>query len=445
MGGDIGVQKIENDIDNLKADKVIDGNISANNIDNSKMGNKINQIFDAFTKESIFQDKGYLQTKYHPDEIIHRDEQLEQVASILAPALRGERTSNLFVYGQTGSGKTICVRYMKEQLLSKARKLEIPLKIEYLNCKMKKVADTEYRILAELIKKMGGAVPATGLPTDQVYNKFIEIIESEKQTFIIILDEIDQAVKKISSDFLYNLTRLNSELDKTTVSIVGISNDLKFLDLIDPRVRSSLSEEEIVFPPYNALQLQDILKKRADISFKREVLGEGVIAKCAAYAAREHGDARRALDLLRVAGEIAERNGEGKIDVKHIDIANEKIDRDKILDIISSAPKQFQIVLLATLELMNNKSPKQTQNQKNQKIFTGDVYSLYQELCRKSRNEILTQRRVGGLIAEFDMLGLINARVISKGRHGRTREIKLLIPEQIIPRAREIIADSLNF
>jgi len=406
---------------------------------NNIVEGKINQIFDSFTKESIFLDKGYLQIKHNPEEIIHRDEQLEQVAGILAPALRGERTSNLFVYGQTGTGKTICIRYIKDQLMNKAQGIGVPLRIEYLNCKLKKVADTEYRILAELIKKLGGEVPSTGLPTDQVYNKFIELIESQKQTFILVLDEIDQAVKKISSDFLYNLTRLNSELVRTTVSIIGISNDLKFLDLIDPRVRSSLSEEEIVFPPYNAIQLQDILKRRADHSFKKDVLKEGVIAKCAAFAAREHGDARRALDLLRIAGELAERAGDGAIDVKHIDMANEKIDRDKILDIISSAPKQFQIVLLSAIELIKRNKDE------NQAVFTGDIYTLYQDFCRKSRNEVLTQRRVSDLIAEFDMLGIINARVISKGRHGRTREIKLLIPEQIIPRAREIIQNNLNF
>lgn len=400
---------------------------------------KIDAIFDSFSKESIFKDKNFLQIKHLPEEILHRDEQLQQVASILAPALRGERTSNLFVYGQTGTGKTISVKYIRDQLLKKAQSTGAQLRIEYLNCKLKKVADTEYRILAELIKKLGGDVPATGLPTDQVYNKFIEIIESKKQTFLLILDEIDQAVKKISSDFLYNLTRLNSELDQTTVSIIGISNDLKFLDLIDPRVRSSLSEEEIVFAPYNALQLQDILKQRAESSFKEGVLKEGVIAKCAAYAAREHGDARRALDLLRISGEIAERMGELSIDIKHIDMANEKIDRDKIIDIISSAPKQFQIVLLASIDLIiKNKGNKE-------KIFTGDIYSLYQDLCSKSKNEVLTQRRVSDLIGEFDMLGLINARVVSNGRHGRTREIKLLIPEQILPRAREIIKNNLNF
>jgi len=256
---------------------------------------------------------------------------------------------------------------------------------------------------------------------------------------ILVLDEVDQAVYKISDNFLYNLIRLNSELTKTKISLVGISNDLKFLDSLDPRVKSSLSEEEIVFSPYNALQLQDILKKRCEQAFKKGVLKEGVIAKCAAYAAREHGDARRALDLLRVAGELAERERAKLVELRHIDLANEKIDKDKIIDVVQSGPKQFQLVLLAIIQLTQNKEVK-----KPDKIFTGDIYCIYQELCEKTKTEILTQRRVSDLIAELDMLGLINAKVISKGRHGRTREIKLVIPEKILIKIKEIVEDSVG-
>jgi len=219
------------------------------------------------------------------------------------------------------------------------------------------------------------------------------------------------------------------------IIIIGISNDLRFLDMIDQRVKSSLSEEEIVFPPYNAIQLQDILRKRSFESFKSDVVSEGVIAKCAAFAARDHGDARRALDLLRVAGEIAERESSPKIEIKHIDHANDKIERDKILDIIETEPKQFQLVLYSILELIENSK---------EDIFTGDVYAYYQELCKKVSIDILTQRRISDILAEFDMLGLINARVISKGRDGRTREIKLAIPKNLIERAREILVESLG-
>ena len=143
------------------------------------------------------------------------------------------------------------------------------------------MADTEYRILAELIRRLGSSVPATGLPTDSVYSKFVELIDVKKQLILIVLDEIDQAVNKISDGFLYTLTRLNSELKQAQISIVGISNSLTFMDAIDPRVRSSLSEEELVFAPYNALQLQDILRERLLHAFHEGVLNEGTIAKCA--------------------------------------------------------------------------------------------------------------------------------------------------------------------
>ncbi|MFA5173911.1 MAG: orc1/cdc6 family replication initiation protein [Candidatus Pacearchaeota archaeon] len=396
---------------------------------------KLNEIFDSVSERSLFKDKLVLQVRHSPEDIPHRDKQIEHIASILAPCLLGQKTSNLFIYGKTGTGKTLSVQHVTNELMKRSQENKI-LRVEYLNCKLKKVADTEYRILAELIKKLGGEVPATGLPTDQVYFKFIELLESkDAKLLILILDEVDEVVKRISDHFLYNLTRLNSDLKNIQITLIGISNDLRFLDQLDPRVRSSLSEEELIFPPYNALQLQDILKKRCDVAFEKGVVSDGVIAKCAAFAAREHGDARRALDLLRVAGEIAEREGSSKIEIKHIDSANDKIERDKILDIIETEPKQFQLVLYSIFKLIEKTK---------ESIFTGDIYAYYQELCKHTNTDVLTQRRVSDILAEFDMLGLINARVISKGRQGRTREIKLAIPNNILERSKEILIDSLG-
>lgn len=408
---------------------------------------ELDKIFESFDKNTIFKDKSFLQISHQPAEIPHREEQIKQIASILAPVLRGERSSNLFLYGKTGTGKTLSIQYVRDELLKRAAKnVGFKLRIEYLNCKLRKISDTEYRILAELVKKLGGEVPETGLPTEAVYNKFIKIIDSEKQLVVLILDEIDQAVKKISSDFLYNLTRLNSELSKTQICVVGISNNLTFLDELDPRVRSSLSEEEIVFPPYNALQLQDILNKRAMAAFKEGILKDGVIAKCSAYAAREHGDARRALDLLRVAGELAERDRSERIELKHIDEANSKIEKDKILDVIKSEPKQFQYVLYSIIKLLEQRNKDVLRNGKApEPIFTGDIYNYYQSVCEKNKSEVLTQRRVSDIIQEFDMLGIINVRVISKGRGGRMREIKLAITNDILEKVKDIIKDSVQF
>tara|TARA_Y100000310_G_scaffold31612_1_gene29949 strand:+ start:7253 stop:8470 length:1218 start_codon:yes stop_codon:yes gene_type:complete len=404
------------------------------------MGVELGNIFDSAIENSLFDNKSVLQIRYTPENIPHRDEQIKQIASILAPILRGERSSNLFVYGKTGTGKTLSIQYIKDELVKKAEKLGVDIRFEYLNCKLKKVADTEYRILAALIHQLGGSVPATGLPTDKVYSRFVELIDSKKQLVVLVFDEIDHAVKKMSDSFLYSLTRLNSELSQAQISLIGISNDVTFLENIDPRVRSSLGEEEFVFPPYNAVQLQDILNERCKIAFKKGMVEEGVVAKCAAYAAREHGDARRALDLLRIAGELSEREGKKNVGEEYIDLANSKMERDKILDIVESEPKQFQLVLYAILKLTESYKKKENSD----RIFTGDLYNYYQEICKKTKTEVLTQRRISDIIAEIDMLGLINAKVISKGRHGRTREIRLSVPSNLLNKVEAILVEGLG-
>jgi cell division control protein 6 len=395
----------------------------------------VNFFENFLEKKPIFKDKKVLQTNFTPNTIPHRDEQIQQIAQILAPCLRLEKPSNLFIYGKTGTGKTVSINFVKNQILQVAKEKNVPVKIFYINCKLKKTADTEYRLISKIIGEFGTEIPPTGLPTDEVYKIFYNLINKEEQLAVIILDEIDQLVKKTGDEILYNLTRINSDLKNSQISIIGISNDLLFRDSLDPRVISSLSEEEIMFPPYNALQIQDILRQRAKKAFNENTIEPGVIEKCAAYAAREHGDARRALELLRVSAELAERQGKTNISLNHIDEAEDKIDCDRVLDIVKTHPKQHQAVLFSTITLYNKK---------DKSIFTGEIYELYKQICNQTGLRPLTQRRVSDVIAELDMLGIINATIISKGRYGRTREISLAIPSSTEQKIKEILAEGLT-
>lgn len=400
---------------------------------------ELDGFFEKFLKkEPLFINKKSLQGNYTPKTVPHREDQINQIAGILAPALRMEKPSNVFIYGKTGTGKSLCINYVTSNLLLTAERNKIPLKIIYLNCKLKRVADTEYRLMAQLTREFGVEVPATGLPTEEIYKLFVNQLDKKKLLLVLILDEIDQLVHKTGDEILYTLTRINTELKNSEVTIIGISNDLIFVDNLDPRVKSSLSEEELVFPPYNAIQLQSILKQRAKEAFRETVLEDGVIEKCAAYAAREHGDARRALELLRVSGEIAERNNDNKIRIKHIDDAEDKIDRDRVIEQVNSQPKQFKLTLYSILNVCMNG------NGNGHPIFTGDIYEIYRKACNDCGLKPLTQRRVSDIIAELDMLGIINARVVSKGRYGRTREIKLAIPDSTAPKINNVLKEGLG-
>jgi len=387
------------------------------------MSDELDNLFDNFLeKQSVFNNKEVLLLRHFPNNIPHRSNQIKKIGLILAPALRNNKPSNVFIYGKTGTGKTLCTQYTLNKLKEKAKLAGTELNCAYLNCKLKKVADTEYRVIASLAKALGEKVPVTGLPTDEVYNIFINKIDEKDQIIILVLDEIDRLVKKTGDEILYSLTRLNSELKNAKLCLIGISNDVRFIEDIDPRVKSSLGEEEIIFPPYNALELKDILEERAKEAFSEDTIDSAVLAKCAAYAAKEHGDARRALDLLRVAGEVAEREDSEIVLMEHIKLAEEKIEINRISELVKTLPTQSKLLMYSIFQLIERT---------NSKLETGEIYEKYKDLCNINNTSILTQRRISDLISELDMLGLINARLISKGRHGRTREIYSTIPNDL--------------
>jgi len=365
--------------------------------------------------EPIFNNKEVLRPTYTPDTLVHRDEQINSLATILVSALRGDTPSNILIYGKTGTGKTAASRHVGRELERIGEQLNVQCSVVYVNCE---VIDTQYRLLANLARQFGEDVPMTGWPTDQVFAKFKEVIDSKKQVIVVILYEIDKLVKK-GDDVLYNLSRANSDLKQAKVSMIGVSNDLKFTEFLDPRVKSSLGEEEIIFPPYDADQISDILMERAEIAYKNGVLEESVIPLCAAFAAQEHGDARRALDLLRVAGELAEREKKPHVQEEHVRRAQDKIEVDRVIEVVKTLPTQSKLALCAVINLRNN-------GYKN--VTTGEVYNVYRQLCINVDMDILTQRRVTDLMSELDMLGIVNALVVSKGIYGRTKEIVLSVP-----------------
>ena len=423
---------------------------------------------DLLSGEPIFRSKDVLRPSYTPRTLPHREDQINNTATILVAALRGETPSNILIYGKTGTGKTASAKYVSQELESTSRKYDVPCTVEYINCE---VTDTQYRVLARLanafieqnrefiddrldsLKSLEADVredeasltdtefdsrsalaerieeleadrdsfepaPMTGWPTDRVYSTLFEAVEYRERVVVIMLDEIDKLVEKSGDDTLYNLSRMNTGLDTSRVSIMGISNDLKFTDFLDPRVKSSLGEEEIVFPPYDANQLRDILAHRSDLAFEDGALTEDVLPLCAAFAAQEHGDARRALDLLRTAGELAERGGADGVAEGHVRRAQEKIELDRVVEVVRTLPTQSKLVLYAIVSLEHNGV---------RDITTGEAYNIYRRLCTEIDADVLTQRRVTDLISELDMLGIVNAVVVSKGRYGRTKEISLSV------------------
>ncbi|AFK19829.1 cell division control protein Cdc6 [Haloferax mediterranei ATCC 33500] len=354
---------------------------------------------DLFSTGDIFARRELLRVGHVPDRdrIVGRDSEMRQVGSALGPATNGGPPRNLIAFGKTGTGKSLVSRHICRRARKHSKKNGVNLRHVYVDCSD---ADTETRVARELALQMRDELaPSTDIPVQGIgaseYYRYLWTLLDDVDVFVVILDEID---KLGDDDVLMQLSRAEeSGKTDTYVGVISISNKIEYREQLNERVNSSLQDRELTFHPYDAPQLEEILENRRD-AFLDGVLHDDVIPKTAALAAREHGDARKAVDILFEAGSLAEEHGDSEVTSQHVDDAQQRTEVKRFQDLVSGSTPHVKYILRALALL--------TLNSDDQQFSTSDIHRLYERLAEKEGSDPLSHDRVYRLLKEQSFLGI---------------------------------------
>lgn len=384
----------------------------------------------------IYKNRDALREDYQPDELVGRGEEIQKYQTALQPVINGEQPNNIFLYGKTGVGKTAATRYLLSHLEEDASRYDdIDLHVLFLNCDG---LTSSYQIATRLVNELRdetNQISTTGYPRATVYEMLWNELDELGGTNLIVLDEVDH----IEDDsLLYQLprARANDKLSEATIGIIGISNDFSFRDGLSPKVKSSLCEQEIHFPAYDADDLQKILEQRTDVAFHDGVLDDGVIPLCAAYGAKDAGDARQSIDLLMKAGDLAREEEATTVTESHVESGRHALERGRIKEGIRGLTQHGHLVLYSLLTLhLQNETP----------VRSRDVRPRYTTFAQRAGRDPLVPRRMRDHLSELVMLGLVSVTERNEGRRGGTyREYTLDMDIELILSALDEIVDDVG-
>ncbi len=383
----------------------------------------------------IFNRKELLKVGHVPESarIVGRDDEIEAVAAELRPIVQDQPPNNVMIYGKTGTGKSLVARHVTERAKRAAEAQGASVGMVYVDCAQH---NTQTRVARSITRTVnspditGFDIPRSGIGSGEYYDYLWDILDQRYNAVVIILDEVDRLE---NDDVLMQLSRAReSGKADCHLGIIAISNKIEYHNELNERVKSSLREEEFVFQPYDANQLREIMNHRRD-AFHDSVITDDVIPLTAAFAAQEHGDARKAIEILRHAGELAERQNADRIREEHVRDAQEWAEIDRFEELLRGSTTQVKFILYALALL--------TENNTDDEFSTSHIYDHYTEIANTLGTKTLSEHRVYELLKEQAFLGVVESTRTGGGRgQGSYLEHRLVQDTDIV--LKSVLRDS---
>jgi cell division control protein 6 len=382
---------------------------------------------------------------YQPDEFPARETQKDKLVNALKPVYRGSPPKNIVLRGKNGTGKTSLVKSLSDTLIQDCSDKGIDVTTVYVNCSSSNNDKSSYATAREItnilrerrndpnLKQLN-----TGYSQTEMFDLLFDELEEFGGTTIIILDELDGLGDE---ELLYRLPRATTNGDlppEIDVGLIGITNDPKWINGISPTVKDSLCNEFIEFGPYNSEELKAILYAREDEAFEEGVLGEAVVPYCAAVVAKNSGSARKALELLRKAGEIAEENNANKVTDDHVDRAHAQLGKDSVKKSLKGLTEQEKLALLTVATKSIDPLDSGTKE-----VSTSDLHDEYKSIAKRHERSMLSYNRFSDRLKSLEQQGFVSSKLLQDDGRKRVYELEVKA-EFLIEAFDEFVSERMN-
>lgn len=380
---------------------------------------ELDDIINKVRKEKkVFLKKDALDTSNPPKNIVSRTNEVQEIIRYILDYKQGHVVPLVSIYGRSGTGKSTLLRHVCNHLSE--------VKLCFVNLrKAKTVFGGVNLILNGLDQSSLTSAQGMNIAMEKIQEAILNIMNlQKKKLFVLALDEFDVIFydkRGNPSDFVYKLVEMIADLKKKghLAMIFTISNNVLSDYDLDDRIRSRIGNSEIFFKPYSNDEMLKILQQRAEEAFGKKI-DDKILEKCAKISFLEHGDARRAVDLLRVSAESAAKENK-EITIEHVMEASKKLQKDRVDEVISTLSLHSKLICLV-LAAKTYALEKEWHS----------TMSLYEKYKKYLDSEPVSYRRFSELLKDLENTGLLISKTGSKGQKGYSSEFQLVIDPQII-------------
>ena len=384
-------------------------------------------------KPSIFKDESKLDINFIPDKLPHRDKEIWLLSQLFLGLITNPNSISrkILITGKTGIGKTVTVKLFGDILEKASKKRNINVKYVHVNCRKER---TSYNILIKLIQLIDHRFPKRGYSSQDLLDILIEFLYLNNLHILIVLDELSYLINK-HEDLIYSLTRINDDTleGEQRLSIIGIVRDISCLNNLDNSTMSTLQRNIINFKNYSKDQIFDILKYRADISLKKNVLSNKMIEMISEITFSS-GDVRTGLNIVWRSCKIAESKNLKYVNAECIRLGNQDLLPFSTLDILEYMNSQKRIFLLAIIKALKNT--------KQIEISFNEALQSYYMICENIGLKPRSHSQTWNYLQEFKRENIIETKIISEKIKGRRAIIK--IPNLSLPNLEKDTIEMLN-